>query len=740
MKISKVRSATAAAAGLMFVFSALGLPTAAGAAEELTAHQWRPAAQEDLGEQFAEAPVLELTDVLPGPTRVFYETPYWAPNADGQSWDGIFIYQSAYFGRKEVVIHDFGSGETHRQTLSTGGGETALTSAQFTAHIREAFFVDGKLFIQVLADAPIGGGWTLMVLAYDPAQNRFVHASLPFGDEIVRAGRWVLGDDGMIYGLGWTADNRAFIPYRIDPTTFEVKRYAAFGPANEHRRQMYMNAVMVGDWLYAKVGSRPWRLVGYNFAEQRGRVLATTKPILGDHRTIWVGLNEHGVAARVRQPAEIADLDAFNPEETNIWINDGRVYPREQADATPPWPDVQTFRDPYRWGGPTKSLEHQPQPAPPEVDRHSMTPNAEGRVELRYRPQDSESWQTVAFDVQRYPGVVRRLVEIDDHRLFATDESYGQAVIFDLAKQQTLRIGDLADLSVYSLTAHGDKVYAAGYPSCRLYEFDVNRPFTLEQYAPAASPDEVPVPLNPRELAVMMEHNHVHTPLGGTHVGADGRVYVGGLAVGRRYNGGGLGWYDTKTGEVGGVWKPFSAQRIYWMCTADEGRYIVSTTKPTQDDQNPAFTPDQGLMFVWDTKTHEFTHQIAPPDGVGRFETIAAAGDGLVMSYTGAALYGVDIDAGKVLWSKPVPAATPGSFAAVRRHRYAFRRGPDGAIWALMGARAPVLVRINPRTAHVEVLGRLPDKLGPAQLAFCNGAVYLAGSAYLRRIEGVRYK
>ena len=96
----------------------------------------------------------------------------------------------------------------------------------------------------------------------------------------------------------------------------------------------------------------------------------------------------------------------------------------------------------------------------------------------------------------------------------------------------------------------------------------------------------------------------------------------------------------------------------------------------------------------------------------------------------GPLLYGFDPASGKILWTKSVPSPPVTAFSRVRRQAYSFRRGPGGYVWAYFDR---TLVRIDPRTAQVEPLG----KTAPAQLAFAAGGVYIAGGPVLRRIEGI---
>lgn len=54
-------------------------------------------------------------------------------------------------------------------------------------------------------------------------------------------------------------------------------------------------------------------------------------------------------------------------------------------------------------------------------------------------------------------------------------------------------------------------------------------------------------------------------------LGADGRIYFGGFGE-RNYTGGGLGWYDAKTGKLDGFWKPLSGYMVHWIAPALAGK------------------------------------------------------------------------------------------------------------------------------------------------------------------------
>jgi hypothetical protein len=163
------------------------------------------------------------------------------------------------------------------------------------------------------------------------------------------------------------------------------------------------------------------------------------------------------------------------------------------------------------------------------------------------------------------------------------------------------------------------------------------------------------------------------------------------------------------------------------MTSAADARYIVLSSK----------CEDQGQLFVWDTRTHSFRHRVDPPRGATRPGPIVEAIPGLVMGHTVGAddvplLYGFDPASGKILWTQSVPSPPVTAFSLVRRGAYSFRRGPEGFVWSFFDN---TLVRIDPRNARVEAVGRLPGGSRGAQLAFAQGKVFLAGGTHLRRIK-----
>ena len=527
------------------------------AKDSLDVSDWRPAAQRDLAKQLADAPELSVEDVLAGPTRVWMEHPVFVPNPDG-SWDMIVVYQENYMGAKQAVVHDFGAGQTTTQDLCTDDAGDPLTEFRYTFHLRPHYWAAGKLFVDV---GPPSKGVT--VLAYDPKENRFVHISRPFGQSVARAAT-ALGADGMLYGIGWANDTRRLVPYRIDPESYEVQRYGGFGPANENWTELYIDCVMDDQWLYAGIGQAPWYLVAYNFKTREGRILARSKDIKEDK--IRLRSLRGGAEGRIKDAVWIKGIDGtFASDWFDFWIRDGEVY--KKTGEVPPWSDrpAELRERQYEWdhncwymGDQAHWGDFVPEPGPPEVDAETLRPDSEGMVAATYEIDGEDRDRTLRFKVRRYPGKVRRMMAIDEYRIFAADEGYGQVVIFDLGENRVHRIGDMSDLSPYSMTLLNEKLYLCGYPSSRLYELDLSRPFTLEGNGGG---EQGP---NPKLVSVLAEYSDTHSPFAGTVVGGDGRIYAAGSTYGRRRDGGGMGWYDPKTDESGGIWEPFTPYRVFW--------------------------------------------------------------------------------------------------------------------------------------------------------------------------------
>jgi hypothetical protein len=534
--------------------------------------------------------------------------------------------------------------------------------------------------------------------------------------------------------------------YTIDTATLKGDFLGEVGPENPNAAWEYRRIAFDGDWLYASLGHSPWRLLGMNTKTRQGKVIAETERFMGDRNTIHIRTNPNFPGLYV----SITGLKGGPQDKTTtFWLRDGALTPcapvPHNDTPVPPWLADKLDKPRPNFTGPFD--ENDPPPKGIEVFRGPV--DLEGNVRTWYRYNDDAmaqaakvtkgEWQFFDLSVKLTPSSIRRMMPLPDGSLFALTEGYGRAVTFNPKTGQRRPLGQT--LSVYSVSAFEQKVYLCGYPGSEVWIYDPAKPWTAGQ-SPKAPPDnpasgrkiEASAASNPANVTYLKDFTDVHMPMA-TATGADGRVYFGGKVV-RIGNGGGLGWWDTRAGKGGGLHEPFDNYPIFWMCSAANGRYIICSTKPAPDKNNPDLIPPRGRLFVYDTTRQAITQQL-DDDRLTPFPGyITEALPGLVMGYAPAKgqlsglLYGFDPASGKLLWTKPVPRAPETGISAIKKAKYAFTLGPDGFIWATMNG---VLARINPATADVLPVGKMEDNA----IAFLDGDVYVAGSSKFRKIAGL---
>jgi hypothetical protein len=535
--------------------------------------------------------------------------------------------------------------------------------------------------------------------------------------------------------------------FTIDPSTHKGAFLGEVGPPNPNYQWEYRGVVTDGDWIYGRVGHSPWRLLGMNVTTRQGKVIAETERFVGDRDTIQFQRHPDYPGVHVT----ITGLKGGPKDKTQaFWLLDGTLTPCGPApkNAAPVPPGGVTKLPRPRVGRGIAFDENDPPPRGLQMVRGGV--DRDGTVVSWYRFTDPAmaaangvepgAWQRIELPpVTLHPAAIARLVALSDGSLFAVAPGYGRAVTFHPATGKRTGLGET--MSIYSMLPLGEKLYLCGYSGSMVWVYDPAQPWTAGKALDAPPADPAAVrglkatrESNPAHVATLKEYTDVHMPWGAA-AGADGRVYFGGKVV-RIGNGGGLGWWDIAKQEAGGIHEPFETFPVYWMCSAAEGRYILCSTKAAAAADDPDVVPPRGKLFVYDTTTHEFLHEV-DDERLGQYPGfITEALPGLVMGYTPAKdaagvetglLYGFDPAAGTVQWTKPVPRPPATGFSATKHGRHAFTKGPDGFIWATMDG---VLARIDPRTAEVSPVGKMSD----APVAFVDGDVYVAGAPKFRRL------
>jgi outer membrane protein assembly factor BamB len=703
------------------------------------AEEWKPVEQPNLAEAFEAAPELRFQDLVDGPDACWEGPIWWVPNPDGKTWDFVFVYYPFYPGPHQVFIYDTGT----RQLKKSACPE--LTTVKFGFHLNRFYMLNGKAIIS-------SGYGPQCLFVYDPAVNEFRFGGYPLGESGPQVTRGVEGlvtpnDDGtLLGGFGpMVAKRHQAAFFTIDPITLKGEFLGEVGPENPNYGWEYRGVMMDGDWIYARIGTTPWRLLGMNVKTRQGKIIAETERIIGDRNTIRF-IRNHDYAGLY---VSITGLKGGPKDEVKaFWLRDGELTPTEvvkpNMQPIPP-ASIEKLAKPRRSFAGAFS-ENDPPPKGMQVYQDFV--DSSGRVRCWYRFTNEAQaqanglavgqWQQIEFTVQFTPQAIRRMITMADGRLLGLSEGYGRPVIFDPRTGDRKPLGNT--MSVYSMLAYEQKVYLCGYPGSQVWIYDPAQPWTAgqsldtppENLTGGPRADATPA-TNPANIGQLKEFTDVHMPWAAV-TGADGRVYFGGKVV-RIGNGGGLGWWDTHEQRLGGLHEPFDQYAIYWMCSSDKGRYIICSTKPVGATDNPDDKPAMGRLFVYDTTTRQITQQIEDPQIGAQPGFITESQPGLVMGYTrgtnnAGLLYGFDPATGKVLWTKSVHAIPDGSFSSTKKGRYHFGKGPDGFVWATMNG---VLARINPSTAEVLPVGKMED----APIAFANGKVYVAGGTKFRQILGL---
>ncbi|MEK7674504.1 MAG: hypothetical protein AAB676_01550 [Verrucomicrobiota bacterium] len=692
----------------------------------------RVAEQPDLKQALENAPLLR-TESLGEPARGVNVWERWlVPNRDGKTWDVLQVYFKEYYGPTWLYAIDLGTGQVRKQRLPD--------HHQFYLSGRALGF-DGKYYIAT----PSRKTWSMDLFVYDPATNtveergEIVHG---LGGEVRPL---VVGPDGRIYGTG-TRGNQVGL-YIYDPKLGKVvKDFGPVGPS--HPNGAWSRYVMGVDDTHAYIASGmipAWYLVAVNLETGEQKVLLESPA----ERVMDIIERFPSAYARVPQGGGAPDKE--------YWLHHGQAIP--MLNSTPPWPKQASPWD--------KAMPK------PEVYFDQIDPDAQGNAVLWYRSREdanrekekarqsaaakpksqaperankleSLGWKSIRLEgVATYPHRINPLSVLPDGRLYGTGEDYVGTFMFDPKTGQTTYCGPRVGLAPYTTIVSGDKLYLSGYSGGHLFVFDPARDWTLGKGGPPGdpAPDQADVRSNPRYLGDFDKTTRVGL-MHSSALGADGKLYFGGFGL-RHYSGGGVGWYDPKTRQMDGFWKPLSGYAVQWIAPALDGRLIVISTIRAADELNDNRAPEEAKLFVYDVSQQKIVREIVPLAKGRTTGLITEVAPGRLLGLTSdrehperSILYGVELATGEMLFTKSLPS--PVSIDAHWPHwvdpsyeYHAFVLGPDGFVWTYL---KDVLVRIDPKDASVHVVGRIDPVGWPT---FAGRDLYLAGPEELRRIRSI---
>jgi hypothetical protein len=534
----------------------------------------------------------------------------------------------------------------------------------------------------------------------------------------------VLGTDGKLYAIG-QHPSRAATAVQIDPDTLEVTAYGPIGPSHAPNACWGYSGGADDRFIYIASGKVPWYLVAYDRQTGTSRTLAETETFGG---YVGVGQRHDGCTG---QATKVVGSDGARQ---NYWLHEGQALPKpNDRNAPPPWPTrAAPARTPL-----------------PEINTGLVVPDTKGHAELWVRPPRPKSsppepqgaspeergWRRFEFTVPLYPHTIYRLTELPDGRLFGTAGAYEGNFVYDPATGEARHLGKI-HLSHYATTTCEGKVYMSGYPTSPLYVFDPGRPWTAGKLRNGRVVQDHDAAANPRMLLRLGDKK-----LAGTHkmyaavTGSDGRVYFGGKWV-RDGACGGLAWYDPRTAEAGGMWRPFSNHQVTHLATASKGRTVVISTRRVDDPILKKPKPAEGALFFLDVETRKLDGPLAPVPGATGAGPILPAGGSRIIGWTvdpederKSVLYVADAAERKLVFAKSLPCPLPVAIGSNQQEAWDFRLGPDGKVWTFLSG---VLARIDRADGTVRIAGR-PHR--PGRIAFAHGRVYLGGTTALRRVD-----
>jgi hypothetical protein len=672
---------------------------------------FKVAEQPDLSTQLNAAKELAVEDMDAPIKAVNTGDTMIVPNPDGKTFDVLQWYFKSYDGPTEVFIIDLATGQIKKDTIPDN---LQINVAGRTVG------PDGKLYIATEERKNHSG---MNIFVYDPATNTLTDRGVIVPKLVGGARPMTVGADGMIYGSGNYLNPSKVGIYQLDPKTGKITDYGAVGPDHKPNDAWGYYVGADDEWVYVASGKIPWYLVAYNRKTKAEKVLFTTTDPQDE---LILRQQPDGVIAIIRHLKN-------NPyTEDSYWLYNGEMTPKKDDNA--PWPKRDV-----------------PAALPrPEVFYDALTADTQGNATLWYLTQEAHfaaqknnaakdatpqerGWKSVPLKgITTYPTLIRRLVTTPNGKLLGTGDYYVGQFEFDPATGKSKYLGR-TPLSHYGTAFKDGKVYLTGYPTSPVFVYDPKKPWSLGQSAaPGQEVNAEAAGANPRRLAYLKDATRVHKMYGAAAPEGSSKVYFGGQKM-RDGDGGGIGWWDTKTQTVGGFWEGLDIYAIGALTATDNGRFVVASTWLDSSDPIPAGT--SAKLFVVDAQTNKVVREIVPVEGAKSTGWIAEAKPGIIFGQmidpknaNAGVLYGVDVRSGEVLFRKSIPASVrefPDTWGTGD-----FQKGPDGNIYAYAGS---ILMRIHPDDARIEIVGRVT----PGAMGFGGNDIYLGGAENLRRIKGV---
>ncbi len=484
--------------------------------------------------------------------------------------------------------------------------------------------------------------------------------------------RWLrgmaIGPDGAVYVSDYPTGSAA----KIDPSTGKITDFGPQGGPFTIKNIYGYSVGCDGRYVYTAAGKMPWFVVAYDTQTGTQKNLLTFDPTdfpevhqRGDEVFLAVAFSAPGKDKRATRSFRLAGGNA-EPVESIPKYDDSHV-----PGVDLPQPQFETF-------GRTLSI-------------------ADGGATIRYRLK-GEDWKAATFPAFGKDMAIERLAQLSGGRLAVSTGPYGNVHTFDPESGTFTLLGNPASKNVYDLLEMDRTLYFCGYPNAIFGVFDSNGGRVIGDWHESIT----------SKYAVFIVK------------GADGRIYSGNHNE-RESTGGGIGWWDPKTSEFGGI--HFPNDDCEYLTSAMNGKFIVYASDFSADPSHPEITKRDGQLIIYDTAEQKIARKFSPlSDGSAGVVVETEPGKlfGLGLHDKLPVMYRADIETGEVEKRVPLPGR------AIRQ----IARGPDGKIYFFV---KDTLQRADPETFEIKTI--CPAE--PGRVVFIGDDLYLGGTSQLRRIKGI---
>jgi hypothetical protein len=377
------------------------------------------------------------------------------------------------------------------------------------------------------------------------------------------------------------------------------------------------------------------------------------------------------------------------------------------------------------------------------------TPILDGgdKLQIDYQdPADLTKWKAAMYPaVVASEGILAATV-MGDGKIAAMTGPYNPAILYDPKTDKTIQ-APFSPVSGRAMIAIGPVVYGTGYPSTTLVRWDTSKPVTkVNNPADKGNFDWSKADANPRNLGTwamsVSSGGHMGVRL---FEGADGMVYI--LTARHRHNlGYDVVWYNPTAqtkGEIedGGVNDHNAAS---WACLVDGGKKMVVSTTVEPNRQLTTPVPEEAKIQVIDLVNRAYLESHRPVPGTKAYVGVVEVSPGVIVGTANGAnntttVYRYNLGTRKLEASVVYEGIIQGQHGTTSLPGKGrdFVLGPDGKIWTGMetGAEMSALLKIDPATLKVQILGRLGR--GDGRYLFTDGKVYLTGFTTLMEIPAL---